>query len=132
MGRIGFTELQNQIFTSVANSALAKQFYSTGDTALSVFYLKHRESEDLDFFSEEEFDNESVIDLMSQISQKLKLTYIFNQKYKSRIFELKNKEKILLKVDFNHYPYKRVEKGMEQAGMTIDSLRDIAGNKLLR
>lgn len=131
MGRIGFTELQNQVFSSVAHSKLAKQFYFTGGTALSVFYLKHRESEDLDFFSEEDFSNEPVIDLMSQISQKLNLRYIFNQKYKSRIFELKNREDTLLKVDFNHYPYKRVEKGTEREGVTIDSLRDIAGNKLL-
>lgn len=131
MGRIGFTKLQNQVFTSVAKSSIGKQFYFTGGTALSVFYLKHRESEDLDFFSEDDFDNEPIIDLIGQISEKLKLRYIFTQKYKTRMFELINREKTLLKVDFNHYPYKRVEKGMEQEGMIIDSLRDIAGNKLL-
>lgn len=30
---------------------LAKNFYLTGGTALAAFYLHHRYSEDLDFFS---------------------------------------------------------------------------------
>jgi predicted nucleotidyltransferase component of viral defense system len=33
---------------------LVKNFYLTGGTALSAFYLFHRISEDLDFFSEKE------------------------------------------------------------------------------
>ena len=34
---------------------LYKRFYLTGGTALTEFYFKHRFSEDLDFFNEEEF-----------------------------------------------------------------------------
>jgi len=37
-------------------SSFAKQFCLTGGTALAGFYLFHRYSEDLDFFSEEEVD----------------------------------------------------------------------------
>lgn len=43
------TELSNQ------NLAFLKQFYLTGGTALSLL-LEHRESEDLDFFSNKNFD----------------------------------------------------------------------------
>lgn len=35
-------------------------FYLTGGTALSEFYLKHRYSEDLDFFSEKEFNPKNI------------------------------------------------------------------------
>ena len=38
------------------NTHLAKQFYLTGGTPLAAFYLHHRYSEDLDFFSESEID----------------------------------------------------------------------------
>ncbi len=35
---------------------LKQNFYLTGGTPLAAFYLRHRYSEDLDFFSETEFD----------------------------------------------------------------------------
>ncbi|MDP3956788.1 MAG: nucleotidyl transferase AbiEii/AbiGii toxin family protein, partial [bacterium] len=35
---------------------LRDNFYLTGGTALAAFYLRHRYSEDLDFFSEKEVD----------------------------------------------------------------------------
>ena len=38
------------------NEFIAQKFYLTGGTALAGFYLSHRYSEDLDFFSETEFD----------------------------------------------------------------------------
>jgi predicted nucleotidyltransferase component of viral defense system len=31
-------------------------FYLTGGTALAAYYLRHRLSEDLDFFAEKEFE----------------------------------------------------------------------------
>lgn len=42
-------------------------FYLTGGTALSEFYFHHRYSEDLDFFSEKEFE---VKDIMLLINSK--------------------------------------------------------------
>ena len=51
------TPAQQQFLTLFAQSSpLAKQFYLTGGTALAAFYLQHRYSEDLDFFSDQEFD----------------------------------------------------------------------------
>ncbi|MBI2644253.1 MAG: nucleotidyl transferase AbiEii/AbiGii toxin family protein [Candidatus Wildermuthbacteria bacterium] len=38
------------------NAFLSQKFYLTGGTALAAFYLRHRYSEDLDFFSEEEIN----------------------------------------------------------------------------
>ena len=39
---------------------ICENFYLSGGTALAEFYLKHRLSEDLDFFSENEFDPQAV------------------------------------------------------------------------
>ena len=39
-----------------AEKSISDRFYLTGGTALSEFYLQHRLSEDLDFFSEDEFE----------------------------------------------------------------------------
>jgi len=36
-------------------------FYLTGGIALSEFYLQHRYSEDLDFFSEKEFKTKDIV-----------------------------------------------------------------------
>jgi len=36
------------------NDFFVKNFYLTGGTALAAFYLRHRHSEGLDFFSEKE------------------------------------------------------------------------------
>jgi len=131
MGKIGFTALQRKLFNFVAKSTLAPQFYFTGGTALSVFYLQHRKSDDLDFFSEQDFDNEPILELVKRFSSSINLEYRFTQIEGTRIFEFVGKGKLLLKVDFNYYPYRRVEEGTKWEGVAIDSLRDIAGNKLL-
>jgi len=98
---------------------------------LSAFYLHHRESEDLDFFSEKDFDDEVISDIMNHIASPLKLTPRFTRKYRSRIFELVKKDKLLIKIDFVYHSYKRLKKGIANKGFAIDSLLDIATNKLL-
>ena len=131
MGRLNFTPLQKSIFDGFSAKNLARNFYFTGGTALSVFYLHHRISEDMDFFSEVDFENQLVIDFVTEISKSLNLTYDFTQRYKARVFELQKKGKTKIKIDFVHYPYKRVEEGIKVDNIFVDSLRDIGGNKLL-
>ena len=132
MEKVTFTLLQKKIFDKVSEDpVLSKQFYFTGGTALSAFYLHHRESEDLDFFSETDFEDARIETLMKNVSMSFNTTYRFTKKGGVRIFEFVKKDKLLIKIDFNHYPYKRVEKGKRYQGMAIDSLRDIATNKLI-
>jgi hypothetical protein len=45
-------------------------------------------------------------------------------------FYLFFRPKKFLKVDFNYYPYPRIEKGIKFKGITVDSLYDIAVNKV--
>lgn len=131
MGKIGFTPLQEKIFKEFSKEEISQNFYFTGGTALSVFYLQHRISNDLDFFSEKDFDNGTIFPIIKRISEKLNLPYRFTQREKARIFEFVKKDRLLIKIDFVYYPYKRVEEGKKVGNIKVDSLRDIAANKLL-
>ncbi|MEK7517551.1 MAG: nucleotidyl transferase AbiEii/AbiGii toxin family protein [Patescibacteria group bacterium] len=132
MGRLTFTPLQRSIFGTIAkHPLLPKTFYFTGGTALSAVYLHHRESEDLDFFSEIDFDDEQILDIVNNIASSLNITARFTKHYRARIFELVKKNKVLIKIDFVYNPHKRLEEGTRIEGFAVDSLHDIATNKLL-
>ena len=106
-------------------------FYLTGGTALSAFYLQHRYSDDLDFFSPVKLDNQIIFTLISKWSAKHHFTFQSRFVEVVYIFDLVFANKKSLKVDFAYYPYRRVEKGQSVKGVDIDSLTDIAINKLL-
>lgn len=124
------TPAQKLIFDQVIKSDfLRSNFYFTGGTALSEFYLKHRHSQDLDFFSDKKFETDQINIEVGKWAKKLGFTFNFQFREVVLIFILKFKDKTELKVDFGYYPYKRVEKGMKHKGFVIDSLLDIAINK---
>jgi len=131
MADVVFTPLQEKVFTAFSRNKLSQSFYFTGGTALSVFHYKHRESEDLDFFSETDFDNQPVIDFMSQLGKSLHIPVRFTQKYKTRIFELVKDDVLLLKIDFVHYPHARLETGVKYHHISVDTTKDIGANKIL-
>lgn len=126
-----FTPEQKLVFDQVRESDfLRKNFYFTGGTALSVFYLQHRYSEDLDFFSENEFSYEEILSQVQKWAQKLNFSFKAESKEVVKMFFLDFENGVNLKIDFGYYPYKRVEKGLIDDGLEIDSLLDIAINKL--
>lgn len=114
------------------NSKLKNNFYFTGGTALANYYLHHRYSVDLDFFSEEPFGLTTIIEILNQWSKKLDFTYKLRTiEDVTHIFNLTFNDNSVLKVDFAYYPYKRLEKDINDKGIEIDSLKDIATNKLI-
>lgn len=131
MGKITLTPLQQVVLKEVTRlPELRQRFYLTGGTALSAFYLHHRESDDLDFFSETPFDTTSlVIPVVQVISEKLSKTFRFTQVEQTSIFEFRENEHLLIKIDFCFYPYQRLERGIKYQECTVDSLFDIASNK---
>ena len=132
MGEITFAPLQRPVFEKITkHPLLPKTFYFTGGTALNAVYLHHRESEDLDFFSEKDFNDEQISDIVGDVASSIRATPRFTKKYRSRIFELVKNNKVLIKIDFVYHAYNRLEKGVEIEGFPVDSLRDIATNKLL-
>jgi len=60
------------------NKYLTSNFYFTGGTALSKYYLQHRYSDDLDFFSEKQIDQQLIFSIIS--SWKNKLGFRFNSR----------------------------------------------------
>lgn len=132
MGKIQFTKEQQIILDEIAkNKWLCSNFYFTGGTALSSVYLQHRFSDDLDLFSTEKFDNQTVFILMEEWGNKHNFTLQSRLNEVVYIFNLLFKNGTNLKVDFGYYPYKRLEKGVDRDGLNVDSLLDIAVNKLL-
>lgn len=112
------------------NDFLRSTFYFTGGTALSSVYLHHRYSDDLDFFSQKPYDQQTVLSIMQSWSEKIGFTFrseFIEVVYK---FFLTFSNGETLKVDFAVYPHKQVEKMENIDGLNIDSLTDIAVNKL--
>ena len=77
MGQIQIlTKEQKIILAGIRKSDfLTKNFYFTGGTALSVYYFGHRESEDLDFFTEQDLPRELVQEFVSKTASKHKLKF---------------------------------------------------------
>lgn len=110
---------------------LRNTFYFTGGTALSFYYLQHRTSVDLDFFSQEEFDPQTVLTKLTLWQEKLNFSIDYAPIEANHTFNLTFSNKNFVKVDFVFYPYKNLEPPKLINGIRIDSLFDIAVNKLL-
>lgn len=113
------------------DSFLPTHFYFTGGTALSLYYLQHRESVDLDFFSRELFDPQEVIKATASWKEKYGCTIDYTQVVNTHIFQLTFPNNQTVKIDFSLYPHRQVGESKVIDGITVDSLLDIAVNKLL-
>lgn len=112
---------------------ITKRFYFTGGTALSEFYLQHRHSEDLDFFSEEEFDTTYITIFLKKNAKAIGLKEMeIDRKEGNRFMYFLDLGTQNLKVDFCSYPYPRIrtDLGKRINSLKIDSIFDIATNKV--
>ena len=123
------TEEQKGFLPHFRSSPLCPRFYLTGGTALSAFYLQHRRSEDLDFFTDESFELEEALTLVRSVPGVQEIQY--ERKYDRRIFLLRYARARVMKVEFTSYPFPRCEEGPVVEGVRIESLRDILANKLM-
>jgi predicted nucleotidyltransferase component of viral defense system len=132
MGKTILTPKQlNFLELAAKDKQITKRFYLTGGTALSEFYLHHRLSEDLDLFSEAEVKPGLVEAFLKKISDKLCVTKIVKEQYLGLFsYKLFYSKIEYLKVDFNFYPFPRVEKGKKFNNLEISSVYDIAVNKI--
>lgn len=115
-----------------AHTELARIFYLTGGTALAEWYLHHRYSEDLDFFTDNteipQFEIEACVEEMRNALGAPKTVY--RRLYDRRIFFLPIND-TELKIEFTHYPFPRLHPSRLENGVQIDSLEDISANKLM-
>lgn len=111
---------------------LLRLYYWTGGTVLSEFYLHHRESYDIDLFTEkEEVNLPSVSKFISIAGKKLDAAQTSHARFLGlQSFHLSFAKGESLKVDFNYYPFPRINIGRKWNGIAIDSLQDIAVNKV--
>lgn len=125
------TPLQKRFISSFAeNRTFCGHFYLTGGTALAGYYLRHRYSEDLDFFSYTEIDILALDVLLKKFKTTLKIKKTdFQQSFNRNIFFLHTAKEIL-KVEFTYFPFEPIEKPIKKDGIYIDSLRDIGANKV--
>lgn len=111
---------------------LTKRFYLTGGTALAEFYLQHRLSEDIDLFTEKEEVNQSLVEaFLKKSAGQLKVKKIKLSQFLGLFsYQLIYQDGEELKVDFNYYPFLRIDKGIKFKNLSVDSLEDIAANKV--
>lgn len=108
------------------------RYYFTGGTALAEFYLKHRFSEDLDFFTEKQEVNTIHVTRFFET----KKSFLGLEKIDTRkvlglysLF-LHFQDQSVLKVDFSYYPFPRIERGIKLGKLEVNSIYDIAVDKV--
>lgn len=110
---------------------ICEKFYLTGGTALAAFYFNHRYSEDLDFFSETEVDKLAIETFLKTIKGRLAIEKTdYQESFNRNIVFLFLKSKEILKTEFTYFPFPRIEKGIQEGHLQVDSIFDIAVNKL--
>ena len=126
------TEFQKEFILAFSKTPLIDSFFLTGGTALSAFYLQHRLSEDLDFFTEEEGQISRILPIIQNIAFELNSKIEIRRSFLSFIefFLVRNDESI--RFDFAmDSPYRLAQKVFrEEYGIYIDNVTDISCNKL--
>lgn len=126
------TKQQQQfLFFFSSEKSLCSTFYFSGGTCLSEYYLHHRYSEDLDFFSEHEFNPIDITVLLQSNKNIIGYNQIdFQQSFNRNIYHLIFSPDYSLKIEFTYFPFKRIDTKGKMENISIDSLKDIAVNKV--
>jgi predicted nucleotidyltransferase component of viral defense system len=122
---------QKQILSVlIQDKIFSKKFYLTGGTALAEFYLHHRKSDDLDFFSEQEIDETWLAAMTKRIKRELNLDKSEIQQSFNRRLVFFEKSNQVAKTEFTYFPFGSAGKQGVVNGLKIDSVLDIAVNKV--
>lgn len=131
MGQTILTTNQSDFLQLAATKPeITNWFYLTGGTALAEFYLHHRFSEDLDFFTQEEINKEPIDKLMKQIATKLYAKVDQEVHMGIYLYFLHFAKGKVLKIDFAQRPFSELETGTTYHALKIASLWDITVDKL--
>ena len=132
MGQEVLTPPQKVILQAVLSDANLANFYLSGGTALSAFYLHHRVSDDLDFFSFEKPDGVFIHAFAERLRDLLKTSSMrFERIFDRNLFFYGISGGRELKIEFTHYPFRQLDPPSNFTGLAVDSLRDVAANKLM-
>ena len=126
--------IQREILNIFGAAEGSKNFYLTGGTALSAFYLKHRKSNDLDFFTSVQ---ETIIPFSYGLEGVLKSRGISTQRQRGtnsfvELLAEKHSETMIIHLaQDSPFHLEKTRYSKEFPNLRIDSLIDIASNKLL-
>lgn len=130
MGKTILTPNQQLLLDKLAdNNVLTRDYYLTGGTALSEFYLHHRLSEDLDFFTEKDIDETAIAVWVRNAARDLHAKVTF-ETLQGQIIYYFNFLDETVKVDFAYFPFPMLGKYEKYRNLRITSIEDIAVNKL--
>jgi predicted nucleotidyltransferase component of viral defense system len=122
------TSFQETLLRQMGNSSLSDAFFLTGGTALSAFFLKHRYSEDLDFFTDQPEQVPQVLPVLEKIAQQLDIKIEVRRQFKTflEVF-LHNAAGEIIKCDFaENSPFRLQPKvRVEEFGIFLDNALDI-------
>ena len=122
---------QQKVLAALAREkTVTDHFVLSGGTTLAEFYLHHRHSEDLDFFAEEEFDPQAISVLLKHLQKRLSIdSFTFETSFNRNLFFLHIGEDVI-KTEFTYFPFPAIETGTTFNELRVDSLLDIAVNKV--
>jgi predicted nucleotidyltransferase component of viral defense system len=123
------TPAQRKLIEALAKSPIRDSFYLSGGTALAGFYVKHRVSKDLDFFTRSDVPVETLRSFLATVPG---LTVeSFERRFDRRIF-LVHIDHEPLEVEFTRYDFERLaEPTVLAEGVSVDSLLDMLANKIV-
>ena len=123
-------EIQKKVLNFLSKSPLAKKFYFTGGALLGAHYLHHRKSKDLDFFSDEAVSYGEALKFIEELKKELRLDKVKEKKiYDRHEFFISNGNEV--RMEFVYYNHPKIKRRKKWDGVFIDSLDDIAANKLM-
>ena len=125
------TPTQIKVIDLVSGEEKLNDFYLTGGTALAGYYLGHRFSDDLDFFIFNEPDRIFLHAFVEKIKSEISASTVRYERLYDRNQFFFNTGDTELKVEFTKFPFRQLEKSEVINSMRIDSLRDIAANKIM-
>lgn len=127
------TPFQRQLISAISKSPLQDQFYLTGGTALAVFFLGHRYSLDLDFFTADPTGVTRVPAIMDEIAVQVDAQVTFTRTLGTFLqCFLTNKDGERVQLDFAQDSPFRLQpiQRDKDLGIWVENLEDIACNKL--
>lgn len=88
---------------------------------MAEFYLHHRLSEYLDFFSENEFEPQSISVFLEKIKKEGKIRKVeFQQSFNRNLFFIDLEDGDKIKTEFTFFPFVRIEK--KDKNLLLDEL----------
>lgn len=129
---MNLTDAQKLAIDLLAHSPLREIFYWTGGTLLAYHYLHHRRSVDIDLFSEKKFSLEELNSFIQQLKEKGSFAKVAYQKIFDRYeFLFEGKESLRIEFVYYNHEKKTLNQRAVLLGIYIDSLEDIAANKVM-